>query len=137
MFRVVLDTNIIVSALWSPQGIPAEVLKLVVSGKITTVLSNAVIDEYEDVLRRKKFEKRFSLADYDVDGILNIMYRRADYYVLQESTTPPFTDETDRKFYDLAKSANAYLITGNIKHFPQDNKIITPADFLQYFSKKL
>jgi len=42
----------------------------------------------------------------------------------------PMTDESDRKFYDLHKAANAILITGNIKHFPKESTIIKPADFI-------
>jgi len=129
MLRVVLDTNIIVSAMLTPKGIPAKILRAVVNEELSAALSIAVIDEYKDVLYRKKFEKKFLRED--VDSILSIMYSVADYYVPINSTIPHFADETDRKFYDLAKAANAYLITGNIKHFPQDSKIITPADFLK------
>jgi hypothetical protein len=48
---------------------------------------------------------------------------------------PPSThamiDEDDRVFYDTAKFAGAYLITGNIKHYPAEPFIITPAVFLE------
>jgi hypothetical protein len=47
-----------------------------------------------------------------------------------ESPTP-LPDESDRKFYDTAKYCGAFLITGNIKHFPQEPFIITPAEFLK------
>jgi predicted nucleic acid-binding protein len=40
-------------------------------------------------------------------------------------------DEEDRKFYNVAKSSGAFLITGNIKHFPPESFIVTPADFLK------
>ena len=43
----------------------------------------------------------------------------------------PMPDEDDRKFYDVAKSSGAFLITGNIKHFPSESFIVTPADFLR------
>jgi predicted nucleic acid-binding protein len=43
----------------------------------------------------------------------------------------PIPDEEDRKFYNVAKSSGAFLITGNIKHFPSESFIITPADFLR------
>jgi hypothetical protein len=39
-------------------------------------------------------------------------------------------DEDDRVFYDTAKTAGAYLIPGNTKHFPQEPFILTPAQFL-------
>jgi predicted nucleic acid-binding protein len=41
-----------------------------------------------------------------------------------------FADESDRKFYDVALAANAYLITGNAKHFPKEPFVVSPSDFL-------
>jgi predicted nucleic acid-binding protein len=47
-----------------------------------------------------------------------------------------FTDETDKKFYEVYKSGRAqYLITGNIKHFPKEDNIIIPKDFLGLFDR--
>ena len=128
MLRVVLDTNIIVSALWNPEGVPAEVWRRGLLKEYMITVSQGVLDEYENVLRREKFRHKFSIDK--VEKSLCLIQLVADNFVPETSTTPHFTDETDRKFYDLAKAADAYLITGNIKHFPQDNKIITPADFL-------
>jgi hypothetical protein len=45
-------------------------------------------------------------------------------------------DEDDRPFYEVAKAANAYLITGNLKHFPQEPFILSPADFLALINQK-
>jgi len=47
-------------------------------------------------------------------------------------STMEMPDESDRKFYDLHKAAGAILITGNIKHFPKEDSIMKPADFLSY-----
>jgi predicted nucleic acid-binding protein len=46
-------------------------------------------------------------------------------------STQPTKDEDDRIFYDTAKRAGAYLITGNTKHFPRESFILTPAKFLE------
>ena len=129
MLRVVLDTNIIVSAMLTPKGIPAKILHSGLAREFILLVSMGVMCEYNDVLYRKKFENK--IPREKADKMINLIQTIADYYVPITSTIPQFTDETDRKFYDLAKAANAYLITGNIKHFPQDNKIITPADFLK------
>jgi hypothetical protein len=46
-------------------------------------------------------------------------------------------DETDRKFYDVAKATDAILITGNTKHYPNEPFVLTPAAFVQrYYSKE-
>jgi predicted nucleic acid-binding protein len=47
------------------------------------------------------------------------------------------TDEDDRIFYDTAKASNAFLITGNIRHFPQESFILTPANFLKEYQRAL
>ena len=46
-----------------------------------------------------------------------------------------FNDESDRKFYDTAKTADSYLVTGNIKHFPNDPIVITPAKCIELLNK--
>jgi predicted nucleic acid-binding protein len=51
-----------------------------------------------------------------------------------EKSTFEMTDEDDRKFYDLYKAAKAILITGNLKHFPKEDLIMTPAAFMEYIS---
>jgi hypothetical protein len=44
-------------------------------------------------------------------------------------------DETDRKFYDVAQSVNAWLITGNIRHYPPDPFVMLPAEFLRLYGE--
>jgi len=130
MFRVVLDTNIIVSALWSNNiGNPTTILSMALDEKVALFVTQQIIKEYENVLFRDKFRHKFSLEI--AKKILFLIEKSAIKLNPPTSFFPYFPDETDRKFYDLAKAADAYLITGNIKHFPQDSKIITPADFLK------
>jgi hypothetical protein len=49
----------------------------------------------------------------------------------------PFADETDRKFYDIAKAAGAALITGNVRHYPGDPLVTAPAAFLARYAASL
>jgi hypothetical protein len=49
------------------------------------------------------------------------------------SSSITFADESDRKFYDLAKTNEALLITGNLKHYPCEGFIMNPSDFLHQF----
>ena len=128
MQSLVLDTNIIVSALWNPKGIPAEILRRCLLLELDLIVSQKIIVEYGSVLQRDKFRRKFTIEE--ANNLLLLIEKSAIHRNPKESTLPPFSDETDRKFYDLAKAANAYLITGNIKHYPKDNKIISPAEFL-------
>jgi putative PIN family toxin of toxin-antitoxin system len=97
--------------------------------KLPVYISSEILKEYDEVLHRKKYERK--ILKSEADELIRIIDAIAIHRNPKTSTIPLFADETDRKFYDLAKSANAYLVTGNIKHFPQEPKILTPADFLK------
>ena len=56
MFKAVIDTNVIISALLKEKGIPDLVLSLVLQKKLELCLSKEVFDEYQGVLGRKKFK---------------------------------------------------------------------------------
>jgi predicted nucleic acid-binding protein len=63
------------------------------------------------------------------------LIRRKGIAMKAEKSTFEMTDEDDRKFYDLYKAAKAILITGNLKHYPKEDLIMKPADFMEYISK--
>ena len=125
MIKVVIDTNIIVSALLSPFGSPARVLDHVFNGTVTVYYDSRIIAEYQEVLRRPKFNFDQSIVKHIINFILHV-----GMPILPIQSSVHFSDEGDIKFYEVAESANAYLVTGNVKHFPQDPIIKTPQDFL-------
>jgi putative PIN family toxin of toxin-antitoxin system len=125
MLAVVLDTNILVSALWTPTGNAAKIVDLMVTGQLVPFYDQRVIAEYEAVLARPKFP--FALDD--VRELLATITTYG-YSLIVTPSDIPFPDETDRKFYDIAKAAGATLITGNIRHYPTDQIVTTPANFL-------
>ena len=126
MPRVVLDTNILVSALLSPSGNPAKVYKMFLTGILALVYNEDILAEYQDVLYRP----RLGIPSGDADTVLEAI-RQYGEYVAPVSGTDPMPDEDDRIFYDTAKSAGAQLITGNIRHYPKESSILTPAEFLE------
>lgn len=127
--KVVIDTNVIVSALINTNGIPSKILALVLSGKVKILYDNRIIFEYIDVLSRKDFGFNMEIMNDIVDYI-----KAEGEFVNSEYTNIEFIDETDKKFYEVHKSGEAqYLITGNIKHFPKEDSIIIPKDFLEIF----
>ena len=78
--------------------------------------------------------KRLNIAEKTQIGIINAL--EAGGTVIEPTTsTMPMPDESDRTFYDTAKASGAILVTGNIKHYPDESFIMTPADFLQAFYK--
>jgi predicted nucleic acid-binding protein len=86
------------------------------------------LDEYEDVLLRAKFA--FDAAT--VRTMLNEL-RMLGIYVEPAACDFPMPDDDDRVFYETAYAVGAYLITGNSKHYPQEDKVVTPSQFLACF----
>jgi len=123
--KVVLDTNILVSSLITLRGNCSAILKLAVERKILIFYNTEILNEYKRVLHYPKL----SFAPSKIKTHLNLILRKGIAFETSKSTIE-MIDESDRKFYDLHKAANAILITGNIKHFPKEDSIMKPADFL-------
>lgn len=116
--RLVVDTNIIVSALLSSESKAFQLLSDVLDGKYIVLISEEIFKEYEDVLSRDKFG-----FDSDIINFLLSWFRENAVWVEVLESDAPMKDEKDRVFYDLAKSCKARLVTGNIKHYPVDELV--------------
>jgi putative PIN family toxin of toxin-antitoxin system len=123
--RVVLDTNILVSALLSPLGNPAKIYKMILTEILKLAYSPKIIEEYRDVL----FRPRLRIPAEEAQKVLEAIQEYGEQMEPIPSTHD-MIDEDDRVFYDTAKSAGACLITGNKKHYPEEAFIMTPAEFL-------
>ncbi len=124
--RVVLDTNVLVSALLNPGGTPAQILNLVLNGKLTLLFDNRIFNEYTEVLKRDVF----GFKDEWTQPLLDFLKYEGEY-ITAEPVKIPFKDQDDKAFYEVAKSGNArYLITGNGIHFPEEDLVISPKDFI-------
>ncbi|MBL7085941.1 MAG: putative toxin-antitoxin system toxin component, PIN family, partial [Candidatus Cloacimonetes bacterium] len=111
--KVVIDTNIIVTALLSPYSYSSKVLRLVLTKKIDIALDSRIISEYREVLMRPKF-------DFELDNVKTIMDYLYDIAekVIAVPVSNSLPDPDDKMFYEVTISSNAeYLITGNKKHF--------------------
>ncbi len=107
--RVVLDTNVLVSALLSPEGPPAAIINATLDGTLTALVDNRILFEYEDVLQRE----RFGFNPQDVRAFLDF-FRHESEYVSATPVQLTLNDPDDLPFYEVAKTAKAdYLITGN------------------------
>ena len=126
-YVLVLDTNIIVSALLSANSKPYLILQSVLSGENVIVYDNRIIEEYNAVLHYKKFKFKKS----DTSDVLNLILRDG-ILVNAPSIDITFKDSDDLKFYEVAKVTGALLITGNIKDYPNEEIIMTPADFYHF-----
>jgi len=127
--KVVLDTNIIVSALLSPQGLSAKLLNLVFNKKLTIVYDNNIFVEYFEVLNRDKF-----MLDKELVNLIIEFISREGEYIIAEFQNTQFIDEGDKVFYEVYKGGDVdYLITGNKKHFPNEKSIVTAREFFNEY----
>lgn len=126
VMQVVIDTNVLVSALWSRDGAPARVVSMVLRGELIPCYDYRILCEYREVLQRPKF--KFSKSE--VNSLLD-WWESAGRSVLAEPLEDAFIDEADKKFYEVAKFCGAVLVTGNRKHFPEDPLVMGVADFLE------
>lgn len=116
--KLVIDTNIIVSALLSANGMAFQVLSDVLDGKYTVFISNEIFEEYSDVLHREKFHFDSEIIEF----ILNWFLENAIWIeVVKSDIIMP--DEKDRIFFDVAKCCKARLLTGNARHYPVDELV--------------
>jgi len=113
--RVVLDTNVVVSAHLNSEGYERSVLDLALSGKLQMFVSEAILREYESVLRRPKFR----LKPISISRSLGLL-RSAARVVVPYGHIGVARDPGDNRFLECAEAAKAdYLVTGNKKHFPK------------------
>ncbi|MCL2079545.1 MAG: putative toxin-antitoxin system toxin component, PIN family [Oscillospiraceae bacterium] len=126
MQKVVIDTNILVSALWSQQGNPYKIARMVFTNEIVPYFDSEIIEEYHEVLFRPKL-------NFPKNKVLSLLNEIVKSGVFSEAVVGDtvFTDESDRKFFDMAKANGAVLITGNTKHYPNESFVLTPHEFLK------
>ena len=126
----VIDTNVIVSALISsnPESYPLSVLVHVYSGAITPLFNDEILKEYRDVLSREKFH----LAPADIDEALKVMENYGLNLERTKVEDEVFPDPKDIVFYEVKMSKeDAYLVTGNIKHFPKKPFVVNPKEMIE------
>ena len=128
-YYAVIDTNVLVSAMLKWDSVPGNVMSLVFDGPIIPVYNSEILNKYRDVLTRPKFHLPKNIVD-DVIGTIenrgiNITATTLDILL---------PDPNDRIFYEVVlekrKKEDAYLVTGNIKHFPIETFIVTPRKML-------
>jgi putative PIN family toxin of toxin-antitoxin system len=134
-YYAVIDTNVVVSSMLKHDSIPGEILNLVLSKMIVPLLNKEIIDEYEDVLKRNKF----GFSNDEVDKLITNL-KTNSIFLEREQTLEEFVDEDDIVFYEIVMSArhtmDAFLITGNIKHYPIRNYVVTPKQMIEIINSK-
>ena len=138
-YYAVIDTNVLVSATMAfnksnEESSPYIILAKVLAGEIIPLYTDEIINEYKEVLSRPKFKFRPQLIATLVNSIINhgINTQKADI----EEILP---DPKDVVFYQVTlegrKSQETYLVTGNLKHFPEKQFIVSPKQMLDIILK--
>lgn len=126
----VFDTNVLVSSLLTKNtdSATAQVVNAISDGVIIPLYNQEILDEYEEVLHREKF----SFSDTAIRGLLSVI-RQFGLAVSPSPTGEILPDMDDLVFYEIVmekRKDDAYLITGNLRHFPQREYIVTPAEMM-------
>jgi putative PIN family toxin of toxin-antitoxin system len=132
MRLIVLDTNVIVSAGIKPGSAPANlVMDWVLEGQIQAVTSPGIVEEYRQVARRTKF-RRYGFPPLWLEFLIEESLHLPDPTPWAERGPDP----KDMPFLALAHFAGAWLVTGNLKHFPETARkgvrALSPADYLAH-----
>jgi predicted nucleic acid-binding protein len=136
MRLAVFDTNVIVSAGLKLDSVPYRlVMEWVFAGQVQAVTCAAVIREYREVLWRPKFTRHGFPPDW-IEGLIEMSMQLTD-----PAPWPlELPDASDSVFLALAHSAGAWLVTGNLKHFPKSARrgvtVISPAGYLADLEKE-
>ena len=136
MCYAVIDTNVLVSALLAKKSDSAtvQVIERMIKGEIIPVYSNEIMNEYHEVLSRKKFKFSPELITFFLSAI-------EKFGILAEPSDTGITlpDMKDLPFYEVVmekRDDNAYLVTGNLKHFPEREYIVTARQLLDILDKE-
>ena len=141
MLYAVLDTNVLVSAVLAAEkgksSPPREVLEFVFAGNVNPVYNEEILQEYREVLHRRKFKFDGKVVDKLVSEIKRIGISQQNLEVNED-----FPDKDDAVFFEVAMGAkeehdDSYLVTGNMKHFPRNPIVVTPAQFICLLSYNL
>ena len=134
-YYAVFDTNVLISSLLTKQTdtATARVVDAISSGDIIPLYNQEILNEYDEVLHRAKF----SFSEERIQKIL-LMIRQFGMAVNPSPTGEILMDMDDLVFYEIVmekRKDNAYLITGNIRHFPERDFIVTPSEMMALIYK--
>jgi putative PIN family toxin of toxin-antitoxin system len=137
--RVVIDTNIFVSAVLNRDGAPREVLRLALLRQIKPLFGNALFLEYEDVLGRSALFRHSRASRPERSALFEALLSVSDWTPIYFLWRPNLPDEGDNHVLELAVAGGAAaIITANVRDFARAEmvfpalKILTAADYLRW-----
>ncbi|MCC6167944.1 MAG: putative toxin-antitoxin system toxin component, PIN family [Caldilineaceae bacterium] len=137
--RVVFDTNVFVSALLAPQGIPSQLFQLWEVHLFDILVSEASLEELARVLRYPKIRKRLRVSDAELDDYVRLLRAKVVVVAPQERVEAVTDDASDNVYLEIALAGKADCVVTGDRHLLQLEQyqgilILTPADFLDYLT---
>ena len=134
-YYAVIDTNVLVSSMLKGTSIPGIIVDKAINGPIIPLLNDEILEEYEEVMLRNKF----GFEEQDVRTLIGELKNRA-IYLDRTEIEDVFEDPDDIVFYEIVMTArtavDAYLITGNKKHYPVKSFVVTPREMLEIIGEE-
>ena len=125
----VFDTNVVVSGLLNPHGIPGRLLDLVLARRARLVYDDRVLREYFEVLTRAKF----GFGEESLRVFFGI-FPFQERVLAQPWCHGALPDPTDAPFLEVALAGGVPLVTGNLRHFPEacrgPAEVLSPAEWM-------
>jgi putative PIN family toxin of toxin-antitoxin system len=127
--RVVIDTNVVVSAALTPGGKPDQIVQLALAGGVVVLHDARILAEYREVLARP----HLGLDRMTTETLIASLERVGELVAGPPPYELPVPDPDDLPFIEVALAGSADAIaTGNRSHFPKDMgiEVLTPAELL-------
>ncbi len=134
MINIVIDTNVLLSALYSNRGASYKLLSIIDSNKFTINISTTLVYEYEEILKSKS-----KLETHHIDAILNYICKIGKKNQIFYLWRPKLKDADDDFLLELAVKSNAIIVTLNGKDFKPASEfnleVMTPKEFLHHIGE--
>lgn len=136
MRLVVLDTNVLISAGIKSRGFPGQIVRFVIQeGNIQIVVSPSIVAEYRSVSQYSKFAQ-YGFPPQWLEFLIESALRFPD----GEPWPHALPDPDDARFLSLANKTGAWLITGNLRHYPEKSRegvtVRTPAEYVAILNQR-
>ena len=125
----VLDTNVLVSAVISSSGYPYDILRLIQSGNVIPIYDERMLNEYKEVFHYDKLK----ISEETFQQTFTLILKSGLLIQDVETTKAQLLDQSDIPFFEVKESSeelSSYLVTGNLKHFPESDSIVTPRELI-------
>ena len=130
-YFAVIDTNVVVSSLIKKESFPGKVIDFISKEIIVPLFNDDILNEYNEVLSRPKFGLQDIIIENTIKLIVSYGLKIEGTDIIEE-----FADKTDIVFFQVTMDArtqdmDAYLVTGNGRHFPNRPFVITPKEMVE------